>query len=255
MLTIRQEQTEAFRQHHLQKFEDEMVAHLAKFAPKHWQILGVPTGRRVIQLGIEQAKQYGFTNRGPVRFYLELMFMFGSYFDTDPQYPWARAVLKNPETIDQMVRADRLFDAMNEYVALVPGPKHKYFLEALQRLTNTDPENVAKPGVLLEESALQRLAVIYPQTVAYLGESRIRPMVQRSLAIARKYEFTTVKGQLLMVALMFFMGHGFTNDPLCGWIARRLDPKHRSDPAARTEELYAKATLYMKSVLAENVEA
>ena len=89
MWTIRQEQAEAFRQNALQKFEDEMVEHLQGFASGHWMVIGEKTGRLVIQLGLKNAGQYGFTNRGPVRFYIELMFMFGSYFDTDPQYPWA----------------------------------------------------------------------------------------------------------------------------------------------------------------------
>jgi hypothetical protein len=252
MWTIRQEQNEAFRQYHLKKFEDEMVIHLGKFAPNHWQILGEPTGRQVIQLGLAQAKKYGLTNSGPVRFYLELMFMFGSYFDTDPQYPWASTVLKDPEPIDQMVRADRLFDALNDYIPQVPGPKHENVIAALQRLDATPVEKIAKRGEPLDDSAFQTLCVIYPQTCDYLGEPRIRAIIQRSFEFAHTHGFTSSKGKLLMVGLTFFMGHGFPNDPLCGWIARRLDANRFPDPAKRTDELYAKATLYMKQVLAKS---
>jgi len=254
MWTIRQEQTEAFRQHHLQKFEDQMVVHLQKFAPRHWQVIGEPTGREVIRLGIEQAKKYGFTNRGPVRFYLELMFMFGSYFDADPQYPWVRAVLCDPEPVDQMVRADRLFDAMNEYVAKVPGQKHKHFIEALKRLSRTNVEEVAKPGVPLDESAAQELRTIYPQACDYLGEPTVRRLIQQGFDLARAYGLNSSRGTLLMAGLTVFMGHNFPEDPLCGWISRRLDAKRQPDPAVRTNELYAKATLYMKHVLAESAK-
>src|SRR5215510_13947025 len=114
MLTIRSEQADAFRQAALQKFEDEMVVHLKTSYAEHWKVMGEVAGRCVIQLGIERAKKHGFTNRGPVRFYIELMFMFGSYFDSDPQHPWASHVLNDPESVDQSVRADRLYAAMNE---------------------------------------------------------------------------------------------------------------------------------------------
>ncbi len=254
MLTIRQEQIDAFRQYHLRKFEDEMVVHLQKFAPLHWQILGEPTGREVIRLGIDQAAKYGFTNRGPVRFYIELMFMFGSYFDTDPQHPWARAVLQNPEIADQMFRADRLFDGMGEYVAQVPGPKHKHFIEALERLKKTNMEEVARPGIPLEDSAARALREIYPETCEYLGEPIIKQLIQHGFSLAQRYGFDSVRGMLLMVGLTFFMGYNFPQDPLCGWIGRRLDDKRRPDPAARTEELYAKAILYMNHVLAESAK-
>src|SRR5271156_5932319 len=101
MWMIRQEQTEAFRQHHLHKFEDEMVEHLKKFSAQQCKKAGEPGVRQVIRLGLENAGKYGLTNRGPVRFYIELMFMFGSYFDSDPQYPWARAALTSPANLDQ----------------------------------------------------------------------------------------------------------------------------------------------------------
>lgn len=251
MLTMRQDQVEAFRQYHLQKFENDMVAHLQKFAPKHWQAIGEQTGRQVIRLGIEQAKKYGFTNRGPVRFYIELMFLFGSYFDTDPQFPWVRSVLHDPETMDQMVRADRLFYAMREYVAQVPGPKHKHLVEALERLSRTKVEEVAKPGIPLEECAAQELRAIYPQAFDYLGEPTVTRLIQHGFGLARAYGLDSARGMLLMAALTIFMGHNFPNDPLCTWIARRLDGKRFPDPTRRTEELHAKARLYMKHVLSE----
>jgi hypothetical protein len=252
MWTIRQEQTVAFRQYHLQKFEHEMVVHLERFAPKHWKVIGEPTGREVIQLGIQQAQKYGFTNRGPVRFYIELMFMFGSYFDTDPQYPWAIAVLNDRSDRHQMTHADRLFDAAREYIAQVVGPKDKYLLEALHRLSKTRIERLLRPEAPLEETAFRALHSIYPQNCEYLGEMVVRESIRYSLGLARSsYGFTTAKGALLIVALTFFVGRDFSNDPLYGWIARRLDARRQPDPTARVEELYSKAMLYLRNTLAE----
>src|SRR3989442_14701095 len=97
MWNIRQEQTDTLRQTALQKFEDEMVEHLKQSHAEHWKVMGEADGRRVIQLGIKEAGRYGFTNRGPVSFYIDLMVMFGSHFYTDPQYPLGIGVLAGSE--------------------------------------------------------------------------------------------------------------------------------------------------------------
>lgn len=255
MWTIRQEQTDAFRQHHLQGFEDEMAVHLQKFAPRHWKVIGEPTGRQVIRLGIEKAGKYGFINRGPVRFYIELMFMFGSYFDTDPQYPWASAVLNDSEIMDQRTRADHLYGALNDYLLTVPGPEYKYYFQALQRLSETDLAKVGQSMVPPKDTAAREFKRIYPQAWDYLGEETARRAIEQGFATANKYEFTSVKGMLLMAALAVFMGHRFSDDPLCGWIARRLDTKRFPSPSKRSDELHKTATLYIKRVLEERAKA
>src|SRR6187431_1511713 len=110
MLTIRTAQFEALRAVPRGVFEDSMVAHLAKYAPKHCEVIGQDAVREAIRLGIDRARTYGLTNRGPVRFYLESMFMFGSDFDTDPQFSWATAILNDGRLSDQMAKADRLYE-------------------------------------------------------------------------------------------------------------------------------------------------
>ena len=88
MLEIREEQMAVFDQAARKSFEDEMVQHLAEFVPKQCEVIGEQQVRKVIQLGIERARIYSLTIRGPVRFYIELMFVFGSDFDTDPLLSW-----------------------------------------------------------------------------------------------------------------------------------------------------------------------
>src|SRR6266540_2596886 len=110
MLIIRPTQLNSFEEAALRHFEDEMVPHLAKFAPKHCQVIGEQAVRQAIRLGIGRARKFGLTNRGPVRFYIELMFMFGCDFDNDPQLDWANEVLNDTTLLDQMAKAERLYD-------------------------------------------------------------------------------------------------------------------------------------------------
>lgn len=249
MLTIRPDQAEAFRQYHLQKFEDEMVEHLENFAPRHWKVIGEPTGREVIRLGVKQAEKYGFTNRGPVRFYIEMMFFFGSFFDTDPQYPWITEVLNDPESMDQMVRADRLYDKLTTYWDVVAGPNNEYELNALRRLSQARAEDYVTAGASLENCFLAGLNTIYPQKCAYIGEPSLRKLLNKSFLLADKHGFTSDQDIALMAAFAFFLGHECTRDPLHGWIARRLANPRFSDATQRASELRTKAMLYLEYVL------
>jgi hypothetical protein len=255
MWTMRQEQTEAFRQYHLKKFEDEMVEHLKKVQAEHWKVIGEPDGRRVIRLGIEQARKYGFTRRGPVRFYIELMFLFGSYFDTDPQYPWASKALANPEGLDETVVADRIFAAMNGYVAKIVDPEREHLRKAVNGLMQTQIEDVLKAGVNLEEMMLQILRSVCPIRCDYSGEGVLRRLIRHGFELATRYDLATDKGKVLMATLTFAVGHGFYKDPLNPWIVRRLENKRWPDPNKRVDDLSSKSLLYLKHILARRSES
>jgi hypothetical protein len=122
MLEIREEQMAVFDQAARKSFEDEMVQHLAEFVPKQCEVIGEQQVRKVIQLGVERARIYSLTNRGPVRFYIELMFVFGSDFDTDPLLSWAAEILGDVLT-NQMAKAGRLYEKTNDYLEKVSGPR------------------------------------------------------------------------------------------------------------------------------------
>ena len=255
MLTIRQDQAEAFRQYHLQKFEDEMVEHLKKTQVEHWKVMGEADGRKVIRLGIEQAAKNGFTRRGPVRFYIDLMFTFGSFFDTDPQYPWAGTALSKPEGFDEAVIADRLFTAMSDYYVKVVDPEREHLRAGVQELMKNRVDDVLQSGVNLEELILQTLRSVCPIRYDYSGESVLRGLIQRGFELAQQYDLATDKGKVLMATLTFAVGHGFYKDPLNGWIVRRLENKRWPDPDKRVDDLSSKSMLYLKHILAARSQA
>ena len=154
------------------------------------------------------------------RFYIELMFMFGSSFDTDPQYPWASGVLANPESVHQDVRADRLYAAMNTYLAQVVEPDRHHLRQALQRLLDRQFEDVALPGENLEHAVLEALHSVCPARCEYVGETTLKGLIRHGSKLAQDYGFEPDKGKLLMVILTLVMGHGFPDDPLNPWIVR-----------------------------------
>src|SRR5690348_3667675 len=120
MLVVRAPQMKVFEQDSLRRFEDEMVVHSRGFAPELCKVLGEEQLRVALRQAMARATTYGFTNRGPMRLYIELMFLCGSDFDTDPQYPLIGEILRAPGP--QMQRAQQIHEGYLDYLENVSGP-------------------------------------------------------------------------------------------------------------------------------------
>ncbi|HEX8537609.1 MAG TPA: hypothetical protein VF664_09105, partial [Cystobacter sp.] len=151
-------------------FEARMVEHLGEFAPELSRAAGEHSLRKAIRLGIIRAGNYGLTQQGPVRLYLELMVLFGSGFDTDPRYPWAAEILRELDSAPQMQRAERLHEKTLDHQDKTSdpgdGPRSEVFRDI--RFLSSRPlpsctERDFVPGMLRE------IARAYPRKTAHLG--------------------------------------------------------------------------------------
>jgi hypothetical protein len=248
MLVIRNEQMEVFRQAALVAFENEMVAHSQDFSPKLSKVIGEEQLRLAVCNAITRAGGYGFTNRGPIRLYIELMFLFGSAFDSDPQYPWATSILQ--DLTPQMQRAERLYEKVLDYQEKVSGPEGINTREALRHLGFLAQQPLIFTANDFIPNMLREMANIFPQKTAYIGEAALEALIRESGAVAQRARFPNSRGYFLMVALMFAFGHGCADDPLYPWIARALTDEKIASPAARAERLEKKTLTWLDHVLA-----
>jgi hypothetical protein len=249
VLVIRNEQMEAFRKAAMLAFEGEMLVHLRDFSPPLFKTAGDDQMRRVVRLGIERAKTHGLTFRGPVRLYLELMLLFGSDFDTDPQYPWATEVLTNGSLGSEIQRADLLFDRTRDYRSKVAGPDDAYTFEALRKIHGLANQPLAFAPADFASGLLREIARVYPQKSDYLGEDRLETLIQSGSKVARAHGLTTDRGVVLMVILMLAFGHGCAEDPLYPWITRTLTDEAIVDPVIRAKRLETRAVTWLDHVL------
>ncbi|MGA7904711.1 MAG: hypothetical protein WCA06_18940 [Terrimicrobiaceae bacterium] len=247
MLQIREEQMAVFEQAALKRFENEMVVHSTNFAPHLCEVIGEEQLRLAICRAMARAGGYGFTNRGPIRLFIELMFLFGSAFDTDPQYPWAGDILHASD--DQMQRAEQLREKTLDYQEKVSGPDGVNTRKALEGLSvlARQPTVIASREFLRD--ALQEVSRVFPQKAAYVGEAALKTLVNEASTTARNYGLP-VRGEGLFVALMFAFGHGCSEDPLYPWIARTLNDRRIVEPSARADRLRKKAVTWLDHVLA-----
>ncbi len=250
-MRIRDEQMKTFERDAQRRFEDEMVAHSRAFTPRLCEVLGEAQLRVVVRAAIEKAGTYGFTNRGPIRLYMELMFLCGSAFDTDPQYPGLGKVLRAPG--DQMERAEEIHQGSLDYLDKVSGPRAANLHKALKDLSGFVQAPLEFPDGFTA-GMLRAMERIYPQKAAYIGEAAMGAIIEEGLAEAGKQGFDETRQQTLLVVLMYSFGHGCTNDPLYPWISSTLNDRRIVDRKARAARLEKKAVTWLEHVVARNEE-
>jgi hypothetical protein len=96
MLTIRPEQMAVFRTMAGMQFRDYLLDQLSVAYPAHFDALGEPGVRDLIEFAISTGKTHGIENRGEVAVLCELMLRFGRNFELSPDRAWARKILAKP---------------------------------------------------------------------------------------------------------------------------------------------------------------
>lgn len=248
MLQIRAEQMQAFEAQALRAFEDEMVAHSKEFAPHLSATLGDEGLRVAVRQAIARARQHDFTLRGPIRLFVELTFLFGSGFDSDPQYPVIGEVLRSGA--DEMTRAERIQEWHNEYLETISGPANinvRKALEAVWEFARNPPAAIERN---LDTEILNGIARAFPERAASIGEEALRALIAEGKAEAAAHGFTTARGRALIILLKASFGRECTNDPLYPWINQTLTDPQIVDAGARAQRLERKAVAWLGHVLA-----
>lgn len=246
-MIIRTQQMEEFSKVAIRNFENEMVEHLAEFSPPLFRVIKEDQMREAVHFGIKQAEKYGFDFRGPIRLYLEIMLLFGSHFDTDPQYPWAKAILE--DDAPQMQRAEQLHQQTIDYQEKVSGENATNTRKALEGLSVMARNPTTSSSASFIADISREMRRVFPQKVGYIGEESLTALIREGRAEARKYSFPTVRGEGLVVALMFAFGHGCTDDLLYPWISQTLNDEKIIGPSEREARLEKKAVTWLDHVL------
>lgn len=225
MLIIRQKQMDTFREAALARFTNETVKHISEFTPAHFEALGYAAIREIVTMAIDRAKGYGLTKRGPVILFVEMMFLFGSFFDKDPQYPWIEEILSETDEICQEEIADKLYHNTADYLDNVSCLEYQQ--RALERLSSTNLKAIPKVkeddrGFFLNEMAMC-LHRIYPEKYEFSGEDAIRGLIQNVIKSAEYHLPSVSWGPALFSTMSFFLGHKCFSDPQFPWIQETFD--------------------------------
>lgn len=231
-------------------FEQEMVAHLAEFSPALFKAIGEEQMRKAVRAGIRKADGYGFDKRGSVRFCLEMMLLFGSQFDTDPQYPWAAELLLDREAAPDLERAGLLYKRTMHYRENVVGPDSKHMRDALKRIREWARQELPFSQDSFHAGIMQEIRLLYPEKAEYVGPEALDELLREAIEEARQRQLRTLRGVAAQFILMLMFGHGCAEDPLCPWIGGALRDPAITDPAAHVKRLETRALTWLDHVLA-----
>lgn len=251
MLKIRSEQIDALGMGMRGLFVEEMIEHLNAFSPELCQTLGDDQLRPVVCQALERAEGYGLVNRGSVRLFLEMMFLLGSGFDDDPQYPWARETLLRDDFFNEMYKSGRLEHLLREYLDRVHGPENENAQLALLNLRAL-AENLAFPFRLerLAEDIRDALHQVFQQKLHEIGPQAVAEIISRARLLAQEvYGAEEPRPTAVLAILMFSFGAGCATDPLYPWIGATLRDERIVDAASRADRLERKAVTWLKAVI------
>jgi hypothetical protein len=247
-LIIRRAQIDVFEDAR-PEFENQLIRHLQEFSPLHSELSGEQGVRPIVRGAVERAANYSWTRRGPVQLFVDLIFLLGVVFDTDPQYPWITKILVRSTIDTQVAEADEMHAQVIVYLDATGGPGREYAKRALRRAREMSYEGppIASPRYFVE--ALHRARGAYPEKYDYLGVDLVSKVIEGGLIEARRYSVTSDAGVALFASLMFALGYGVLRDPKYPFIESTLTNPAISEPNRRAERVYSKMMTYLDRVL------
>jgi hypothetical protein len=264
MFLVQRTQISAFEQAARADFEEEMADRCRALSPGHCRALGASRLRPAIHRAVDAAAAHGLTERGPVRLYIELSLLFGSGFDSDPQLPWAAEQLARDELLDQLIRAEALYERASAYLRRVGEPDSASARAALLRLAAigndapailpegldaTAPEPAPALLHALTTEARRSMEQAYPAKCAYVGPEPLERLAASAVARAWAHHgLRTPRSLVLMALLQFAFGHRCAEDPFHPWIGEAL----AGDEAQ--ESLEREATRWLRAAATGHIE-
>ncbi len=254
MLVIRKEQMLTLEQAVIHNFENRMLDHLEKFFPIHCKILGVEQVYKVIRLGLERAERYDFISERNVHLYVGLMFMLGSYFDRDPQLPWATKILSDENIANPNTRANRLYGRAMTFLNEAAGKDNQYLERALRNAHKLSINALSRSGedkkISFGDYMLKLLYAFFPEKYEAVSEANIRRLIRHGYQIAKSYNLTSETANATYISLMFMLGSGFDKDPQYPWATTVLNDASLVEPNKKGDQLYQLAKAHLEKWLA-----
>jgi hypothetical protein len=226
-MNVSNQQLRQLGQARFQMFTNEMVEHAKTYFPENVAAAGEPAIRETIALCIRRSKPYGITSTRNICLWLNAALVWGSFFDIDPQLPWAQAILADPRFPDPTMRINALSDASEAAWNELAGPDQSALTQCFGRILQA-PDRVYNIIVGGDgEAFLQLLRELYSTKAAAVGPLGVRELVARARAVLTPQGLSRTPLEVMLSFLMFLFGAGVAQDPQLPWLDRILDDTDR----------------------------
>lgn len=108
ILTFTKNSEEIFQQL-TRSYLSKVLSHLKIIFKQKYEVVGESNLNEMIKYGIKKALKYDINQEPYIVVYIVFMFMMGSGFDEDPQYPWISKILNDQDLTDQRKKMEILY--------------------------------------------------------------------------------------------------------------------------------------------------
>jgi hypothetical protein len=245
MLVIRKEQMAVFSKLAFSQFEQRMVDHILRFFPRQCEFMGERQVRQAVQFAIQRAQSRGYQSCRGMCLYLSVAFLLGSFFDEDPQYPWAAYAPGIRGMAELDARISGVYDKAMEYFDAVHGEENQHLTRALLRIRVADPAEL--PQLSADDSATKINSFLagYFALKAARQPNAADALLAHAAAVAAKYNLTEAGDTAVLLLHSFMLGSGFERDPQFPWIAELL----ASSSGQRGRLIFERSVEFLNAVI------
>jgi hypothetical protein len=219
-ITITEQQIKILEPYAYENYISELVEHCNKKYPHLQKTIGEEKLRATLNQGVEKASQSGFTQRGPVRFYIELLIIFGWSFETDPQYSWIQESLQKNHNQSQIDISMKLYGEVDKFLDSIYGENKINLFFVGNKLEQLTLDNAKVSRNHFTQDMLALLQETYPQKYQFTEKGQLIKLVEEGIYKSRTdYQFDQANHIALIIILMFYFGHTFDHDPFYQWAA------------------------------------
>ena len=249
MIHIRSSQMEKFDACSLNKYKAELCKHLTRYDSLLCEAAGPEALEEAVGLGLQRARECGFSLNGPIRTYLEIMLALGSDFDRDPQYFWLIPWLRPQERYQEMDRARYLQFHVVRYLDNVQGSDGANGIRALNKAQGVTHAQLIEIGSTYPEEAMNWLESMHPLKCRFIGKDALGSLIKSARKEAAQAELRSPASIPLVLGLMFTFGSGILRDPMYPWVTRTLACPDEKGETPREENLLRRAKAYLRKML------
>lgn len=255
-IQISNEQLKKLEPYVLDNYINELVVHCDECYPYLRKTMGEEKLRDALNRGVDKAREQGFTQRGPVKFYIDLLIIFGWSFETDPQYTWIMDVLEKQQHLTQLDSTSLLYDHTIKYLNSISGMHSQYLFDAAIKLDQLTLDALNLPQENYIQQVHTLLESVYPQKYHITHIDNLTLLIKQGITKSyHEYKFVESNHVSLVVLLMFLMGHGFDCDPFYVWASSKKTNSYAADSLDRVgihlkaEKLKSRAKIWLAAAV------
>lgn len=211
MMEFNEGQVDLFKALSFKDYIDEVFSHCEVMYPALVSSQHREKFCYYIEQSIALAKKADFTQRGPVRLFIDMIILLGYNFEQDPQYQWAKFNEMNKAS-SQLEKSMMMYRILEQYIAAVYGENNVFFEQSLVKLSNLNINTISDSKENYHNNTHELLNYIHPQRYDLLGHESIDNLISFSDENIQSDRIIKPNHKSYLVLIRFLLGGYFYND-------------------------------------------